>query len=178
MAAGAALVLGEPIKNAVCNVLSIFNLCTNNDALSRDVDNITRTQNAIVEILERVQTKNDKYFFVLGNKTNATDQSVRKVKKVVGIRFKYLELYLVSALLFLARFSFACDHTFVRLMHLLQAIRNYLYQMRTLYTHLKAYSAAFLALEISRFHDNLVVGWLLSRHKSFYPNKLPKLSRS
>ena len=48
VAAGAGLVLREPNKNAACNALSIFNLCKNNDALSQDVGNIMRTQNAIV----------------------------------------------------------------------------------------------------------------------------------
>ena len=56
-----------------------------------------------------------------------------------------MEFYLVNATLFLTRTSPACDHVIVRHMHLLQAIRNYVYQMGTLYTHLKAYRAAFFA---------------------------------
>ena len=36
------LVSGEPLKSAACNALSVFNICKNNNALSRDVDNITR----------------------------------------------------------------------------------------------------------------------------------------
>ena len=43
VAAGAVLVLGEPIKNAACNALTIFNLCKKSDALLRDLDNILRT---------------------------------------------------------------------------------------------------------------------------------------
>ena len=49
VAASAGLVLGEPFKNAACNALSTFNLSKNNDAPSRDVDNIMRTQNAVVK---------------------------------------------------------------------------------------------------------------------------------
>ena len=37
----------------------------NNDALSRDVDHIMRTQNAIVKNLEHVQKRNDRKFFLL-----------------------------------------------------------------------------------------------------------------
>ena len=151
VAAGAGLVLGEPIKNAACNALSIFNLCKNNDALSRDVDNIMRTQNAIVKNLDRVQTRNDKNFFLLGNEIKGTQESVRKLKEVVDVRFKQMEFYLVNATLFLARTSLASDHVIVRHVHLFQAIRNYVYQMGTLYTHLKAYRAAFFAYKISLF---------------------------
>ena len=151
VAAGAGLVQGEPIKNAACNALSIFNLCKNNDALSRDVDNIMRTQDAIVKNLERVQTRNDKNFFLLGKEIKRTQESVRTLKEVVDVRFKHMEFYLVNATLFLARTSLACDHVIVRHMHLLQPIRHYVYQMGTLYTHLKAYRAAFLP---TTFHSS------------------------
>ena len=149
-AAGAGLVLGERIKNAACDALSIFNLCRNNDALSRDVD-IMRTQNAIVKNLERVRTRHDKNFFLLGNELKGTQESVRKLKEVVDVRFKQMEFYLVNATLFLAHTSLACDHVIVQHMHLLQAIRKYAYQMGTLYTHSKAYRAAFFVYKISLF---------------------------
>ena len=110
-----------------------------------------RTQNAIVKNLERVQTRNDKNFFLLGNEIKGTQESVRKLKEVVDVRFKLMEFYLVNATLFLARTSLACDHVIVRHMHLLQAIRNYVYQMGTLYTQLKAYRAAIFAYKISFF---------------------------
>ena len=138
LAAGAGIVLGEPIKNAACNALSIFYLCKNNDASSRDVDDILRTQEAIVKNLERVQTRNDKNFFLLWNEIKGTQEGVRKLKELVAVRFKQMEFYLVNATLFLARTSLACDHVIVRHMHLLQAITIYVYHMGTLYTHLKA----------------------------------------
>ena len=75
VAAGTGLVLGEPIKNDACNALSIFNLCKNNDALSRVVDNIKRTQDAIVKNLKRVQTRSNKNFFLLGNEIKGTQES-------------------------------------------------------------------------------------------------------
>ena len=151
VAASAGLVLGEPIKNAACNALSIFNRCKNNDAHSRDVDNIMRTQNAIVKNLKRVQTGNDENFFLMGSENKGTQESVRKLKEVVDLRFKQMEVYLINATLFLARTSLACDHVIVRHMHLVQAIRNYVYQTGTLYTHLKAYHAAFFAYKNSLF---------------------------
>ena len=60
-----------------------------------------------------------------------------------------MESYLVNATIFLARTSLACDHVIVRHMHLLQAIRNYVYQMGRLYTHLKAYRPAYFAYKFS-----------------------------
>ena len=56
-----------------------------------------RTQNAIVENLERVQTRNDKNFFLLGAEIKGTQESVRKLKEVVGVPFKQLEFYHVNA---------------------------------------------------------------------------------
>ena len=151
MAAGAGLDLGKPIKKAACNALSIFNLCKSNDALSRDVDNIMRTLNAIVKNLERVQTRKDEDFFLLGNEIKGTNEIVCKLKEVVGDPLKQMESYFVNATLFLTRSSLECDHVIVGRMHLLQAIRNYVYQIGTLYTHLRAYRAACLP---TRFHSS------------------------
>ena len=47
-AAGAAgLVLGNPVKEAACSALSIFNLCSDNKALEADVANVMKQQNSI-----------------------------------------------------------------------------------------------------------------------------------
>ena len=120
-------------------------------------------QEAIVKNLERVQTRNDKNFFLLRNEIEGTQESVCKLKEVVDVRFKQMEFYLVNATLSLARTSLACDHVIVRHMHLLQAMRNYVYQMGTLYTHLKAYSAAFFAYKISLFStiSSLAGGYIM-----------------
>ena len=110
-----------------------------------------RTQNAIVKNLEYMQTRNDNNLFLLGNEIKGTQEYVRNLKEVADALFQKMDFYLVKATLFLARSSLACDHVIVRPMHLLQAIRNYVYQMGTLYTHLKAYCAAFFAYKISLF---------------------------
>ena len=62
-AAGAAgLVLGSPIKDAACSVLSIFNLCTDTKDLKENVDHVMATQKQIQAVLEKVQTKKDENF--------------------------------------------------------------------------------------------------------------------
>ena len=72
VAAGTGLIFGEPTENAAFKALTNFNLCNNNDALSRDGDNIKRTENGIVEKLERVQNRIDRKSFVLEKEIRGT----------------------------------------------------------------------------------------------------------
>ena len=84
-AAGAAgLALGDPVKEVACSALSIFNLCTDTTDLQNDIDGILATQNQFQDVLQRVQTKNDEKFFLLGNEIKDTQDSVVKITKVVG----------------------------------------------------------------------------------------------
>ena len=81
-AAGAAgLVFGDPVKEAACSALSIFSLCPHNKALEADVRNMMRNQQSLQDTLTRVQTKNDRNFFLLGNEIKSTQESVAKIKK-------------------------------------------------------------------------------------------------
>ena len=66
-AGGAGLVLGSPAKDAACSALSIFNLCTDTKDLEESVDHVMATQKQFQAVLERVQTKNNENFFILGN---------------------------------------------------------------------------------------------------------------
>ena len=69
VAAGAAgLVLGSPVKDAACSALSIFNLCTDTKDLQENVDHVMATQIKFQAVLEKLQTKNDENFFILGMK--------------------------------------------------------------------------------------------------------------
>ena len=151
IAAGAGMILGEPVKEAACTALSIFNLCRNDDALSKDVDQIMTKQKTIIETLQRVQSQNDQNFFLLGNEIKGTQESVTNLRDKVGERFQQIEYYLVNATRYLTGSSLECDKVIVRHIHLLQYIRNYIYQLGTLYTHLKSYRAAFYAYRISLF---------------------------
>ena len=42
--AGAGLILGDPLKEAACTALSIFNMCDYTSSLSKDVEDILQTQ--------------------------------------------------------------------------------------------------------------------------------------
>ena len=83
VAAGAAgLVLGIPVKHAACSALSIFNLCTETKDLEEKVNHVMATQKQFQAVLERVQTKNDENFFILGNEIKETWESVQKITVV------------------------------------------------------------------------------------------------
>ena len=72
MAAGAAgLALGDPVKDATCSALSIFNLCADTTDLQHDIDGVLATQNQFEDVLQRVRTKNDENFSCLVTKSKA-----------------------------------------------------------------------------------------------------------
>ena len=79
-AAGAGLILGDPLKEAACTAVSIFNLCDDTSSLSQDVDQILKTQEETIATLQRVQSANDENFFLLGNEVRATQQIVRNLR--------------------------------------------------------------------------------------------------
>ena len=53
--AGAGLILGDPLKEAACTVVSIFNLSDAISSLYRDVEHILQTQEKTIATLQRVQ---------------------------------------------------------------------------------------------------------------------------
>ena len=75
-AVAAGLVLGSPVKDGAFSALSIFNLCTDTRDLEENVDHVMATQKHFQAVLERIQTKNDESFFILGNEIEETQESV------------------------------------------------------------------------------------------------------
>ena len=119
-----------------------------NDALSREVDNIMCTQNEIVKKLERLETRMDNNFFLQGNEVKKTQEAPRKLEEAVNVLFKRMESYVVKATQFLAHSRLESDHVTVRHMHLLHAIKIYLYQLGTLNTNLKTNCASLFVYKI------------------------------
>ena len=109
-AAGAAgLALGDPVKEAACSALSIFNLCTDTTDLQNDIDGILATRNQFQDVLQRVQTKNDEKFVLLDNEIKDTQDSVVKITKLVGTQLKALETELMEIKGVIATFRFVID---------------------------------------------------------------------
>ena len=74
--------MGDPVKDAACSALSIFSLCSDKTELEADVENMLKQQTVFQETLERVQTKNDENFFLLGNEIKETQESVAKLLRL------------------------------------------------------------------------------------------------
>ena len=150
-AAGAAgLVLGDPVKDAACSALSIFNLCTDNKDLEKTVEQVMKTQRQFKDVLERVQTQNDKNFFLLGNEIKDTQDSIQKITDIVGSQLKLLEKDLLQIKGVIAHLSI-CNMHITQTMIFSQQIRDYITHLGTLYTHVKTYRAAFYAYKIALF---------------------------
>ena len=67
--AGAGLILGDPIKDAACIALSIFNMCSDNNQLSRGFEAVMDTHRQTILTLQHAQAKNDKIFSFSANKS-------------------------------------------------------------------------------------------------------------
>ena len=161
-AAGAAgLVLGSPVKDAACSALSIFSLCTDNKDLEENVDHVMATQKQFQAVLERVQTKNDENFFILGNEIKETQESVQKITEIVGGQLKLLQTELLHIKGVIASIS-VCNVHFTQNIIFMQQIRDYVDHLGTLYTHIKSYRAAFYAYKIVLFStiSSLAAGYV------------------
>ena len=91
LAAGAGLILGDPLKEAACTVVSIFNLCDDTGSLSQDVDQILKTQEETIATLQRVQSANDENFFLLGTEIRAMQQNVKNLRDAVNDHLQVLQ---------------------------------------------------------------------------------------
>ena len=150
-AAGATgLVLGSAVKDAACSALSIFNLCTDSKDLEEIVDHTMATQKQFQAVLERVQTKNDENFFILGNEFKETQESVQKITEIVGGQIKLPQTELLQIKGVIASIS-VCNVHLTQNMIFMQQIRDYVDHLGALYTHIKSYRAAFYAYKIAFF---------------------------
>ena len=70
------MTLGNPIKDATCSAVSIFNLCPNNKHFQESVHDIISQKHQFRETVERVQICNDKSVFTLRHEVNETQKSV------------------------------------------------------------------------------------------------------
>ena len=148
--AGAGLILGDPIKDAACTALSIFNMCDDNSQLSRDIEAAMDTQQQTILTLQRVQAKNDDNFFLLGNEVKETQNNVKQIRDQVNEHLQTLDARMRTIKIELLAYK-ECRR--VEMVHLrfLQEIRNFISDLGTLYTHIKSYQAAFYAYKINLF---------------------------
>ena len=150
LAAGAGLILGDPLKEAACTAVSIFNLCDDTSRLSQDVDQILKTQEETIATLQRVQSANDENFFLLGNEVRETQQNVKNLRDAVNDHLQVLHDRINGIQGDLIQHK-ECKRRQAQHSLFLQEIRHTISHLGTLYTHIKSYQAAFYAYKINLF---------------------------
>ena len=150
-AAGAArLIWGAPIKDAACSVLSIFSLCSDNTELEADIEKMLKQQTVFQKTLERVQTRNDENFFLLGNEIQETQESVAKITQVVNDNLQKLDVELRAnkGVIF---HLVDCNAHLAQTWNFYKQFQEYISYLNSLYTHIKSHRAAFNAYKIALF---------------------------
>ena len=146
LAAGTGFILGEPIKDVACNALSIFNLCDSTEELERELDQVTKQQKIQQQAFQMVQDKNNEKFAILRDEIRLTQESVERNKNdtYLGISYMVERIYTLGDAFRFYQFESAYRH-------FLQSSHLFLSQIGTLYTHFKAFRAAFYAYRNNLF---------------------------
>ena len=161
-AAGAAgLILGDPVKDAACLVLSNCSLCSVNTELEADVDNLIQQQTVFQKTLEREQTRNDTKFFLLGNKIQETQESAAKITEVVNDNLQKLDVEL-RAIKGVISHLVDCNAHLAQTLKFYQQLQEYISYLNSFYTHVISYRAAFYAYKIALFStlSSLAAGYV------------------
>ena len=90
LAAGTGFILGEPIKDAACNALSIFNLCDSTDDLERELDEVTKQQKTQQQAFQTVQDQNNEKLALLRDEIRLTQESVERIKNDTYTHISYM----------------------------------------------------------------------------------------
>ena len=140
LAAGTGFILGEPIKDAVCNALSFFNLCDSTEDLERELDQVTKQQKTQQKAFQTVQDQNNEKLALVRDEILLTQESVERTKQDTYTHTSYMleRIYTLEE-------AFLCYQFDGAYRHFLQLSQLYLSQMGKLYTHFKALRAAFYA---------------------------------
>ena len=146
LAGGTAFIPGEPIKDATCNALSIFNLCDSTEELKRELDQVTKQQKTQQQAFQTVQDQNKEKLALLRDEIRLTQESVEKIEKDTYTHISHMpdRIYTLEE-------AFRCYQLESAYRHFLQSSQLYLSQIGTLYTHFKAFRAAFYAYRNNLF---------------------------
>ena len=127
LAAGTGFILGEPIKDAACNALSIFNLCDSTEDLERELDQVTKQQKTQQQAFQTVQDQNNEKLALLQDKIRLTQESVERIKEDTYTHISYM-LDRINNL----EDAFRCYQFESAYRHFLQSSQLYLSQIGTL----------------------------------------------
>ena len=140
LAAGTGFILGEPIKDAACSALSIFNLCDSTEEMERELDQVTEQQKTQQKAFQTVQNQNNEKLALLRDEIRLTQESVEKNRNDTYTHISYMleRIYTLEN-------AFRCYQFESAYRNFLQSSQIYLSQIGTLCTHFRAFRAAFYA---------------------------------
>ena len=140
LAADTGFILGEPIKDAACNALSIFNLCESTEDLERELDQVTKQQKTQQQAFQTVQDQNNEKLALLRGEIRLTQEKVEKIKEDTYTHISYMLERIYSL-----ENAFRCYQFENAYRHFLQSSQLHFSQIGQLYTHFKAFRAVFYA---------------------------------
>ena len=140
LTSGTGSILGVPIKDAACNALSIFILCVSTEDLEREIDQVTKQQKTQQQAFQTVQDQNNEKLALLRDEIRLTQESVERIKEDT-----YSHIWYMLDRIYTLEDAFRCYQFESAYRHFLQSSQLYLSQIGTLYTHFKAFRAAFYA---------------------------------
>ena len=146
LAAGTGFILGEPIKDAACNALSIFNLCDSTEELERELDKVTKQKKTHQKAFQTVQDQNKEKLALLRDEIRLTQESVEKIQED-----RYAHISYMLERIYTLEDAFRCSQFESAYRHFLQSSQLYLSQIGTLYAHCNAFRAAFYAYRNNLF---------------------------
>ena len=89
LGAGNGFILGEPIKDAACNALSISNLCDSTEDFERELDHVTKQQKTQQQAFQTVQDQNNEKLALLRDEIRLTQESVERIKEDTYTHISY-----------------------------------------------------------------------------------------
>ena len=90
LAAGIEFILGEPIKEAACNALSILKLCDSTEDLEREPDQVAKQQKTQQQASQTVQGQKNEILALLRDEIRLIQASVEKIKEDTSTRISYM----------------------------------------------------------------------------------------
>ena len=119
---------------------SIFNLCDSTEDLERELYQVTKQQKTQQQAFLTVQDQNNEKLALLRDEIRLTQKSVERIKENTYTHISYMleRIYTLEN-------AFRCYQFASAYRHFLQSSQLYLSIFGTLYTHFKAFRAAFYA---------------------------------
>ena len=146
LAAGRRFILGEPIKDAACNTLSIFNLCDSTEDLERELDQVTKQQKTQQQEFQTVQDQNNEKLALRRDETRLTQESVEKIREDTNTHISFLldRIYILEE-------AFRCFQFESAYRHFLQSSQLYFSQLADYTLTLKHFAPHFTPTETFSF---------------------------